>query len=252
MTITPKTTVHTLLKEHPFLLDFLAGYHPEFRKLTNPVAATYGGPHGDPRRGGRAGQRPAQPTHERHRRRDRGQDGLATGDRRRRQRRHYGPCAPRRAARDRQGPPRRQAHGRAQASASSELIEDVEATEIAAMEQELIEGGVPDPRSSASATCTCRCSRRPREPRAGQGPGRSPHRHLPAREPGAAAGHGLAAQGRRDDRRAAGTPRSGSASSRPSAASSTACSRPTSHYLRKENQLFPFLEKHGVEGPSPR
>ena len=22
------------------------------------------------------------------------------------------------------------------------------------------------------------------------------------------------------------------------------------HYLRKENQLFPFLEKHGVEGPS--
>ena len=37
MTITPKTTVHTLLKEHPFLLDFLAGYHPEFVKLTNPV-----------------------------------------------------------------------------------------------------------------------------------------------------------------------------------------------------------------------
>ena len=35
--ITPKTTVHTLLKEHPFLLDFLAGYHPEFKKLTNPV-----------------------------------------------------------------------------------------------------------------------------------------------------------------------------------------------------------------------
>ena len=22
------------------------------------------------------------------------------------------------------------------------------------------------------------------------------------------------------------------------------------HYLRKENQLFPFLEQHGVEGPS--
>ena len=37
MTITPKTTVHTLLKEHPFLLDFLAGYNPEFKKLTNPV-----------------------------------------------------------------------------------------------------------------------------------------------------------------------------------------------------------------------
>src|SRR5665648_1210444 len=37
MTITPKTTVHTLLKEYPFLLDFLAAYHPEFGKLTNPV-----------------------------------------------------------------------------------------------------------------------------------------------------------------------------------------------------------------------
>ena len=36
-TITPKTTVHTLLKEYPFLLDFLADYHPEFKKLTNPV-----------------------------------------------------------------------------------------------------------------------------------------------------------------------------------------------------------------------
>src|SRR5664280_1789008 len=35
--ITPKTTVHTLLKEYPFLLDFLAGYHPEFERLTNPV-----------------------------------------------------------------------------------------------------------------------------------------------------------------------------------------------------------------------
>ena len=37
MNITPKTTVHTLLKEYPFLLDFLAGYNPEFGKLTNPV-----------------------------------------------------------------------------------------------------------------------------------------------------------------------------------------------------------------------
>ena len=37
MTITPKTTIHTLLKEYPFLLDYLAGYHPEFKKLTNPV-----------------------------------------------------------------------------------------------------------------------------------------------------------------------------------------------------------------------
>src|SRR5665647_1570486 len=37
MTITPKSTVHTLLKEYPFLLEYLAAYHPEFGKLTNPV-----------------------------------------------------------------------------------------------------------------------------------------------------------------------------------------------------------------------
>ena len=36
-TITPKTTVGTLLKAWPFLLDFLADYHPEFGKLRNPV-----------------------------------------------------------------------------------------------------------------------------------------------------------------------------------------------------------------------
>jgi len=38
LTRTRKTTVHTLLKEYPFLLNYLAEeYHPEFRKLANPV-----------------------------------------------------------------------------------------------------------------------------------------------------------------------------------------------------------------------
>jgi DUF438 domain-containing protein len=37
MTITPKTTVHILLKEHPFLLEYLVGYHAEFQKLANPI-----------------------------------------------------------------------------------------------------------------------------------------------------------------------------------------------------------------------
>ncbi len=37
MTLTPKTTVHTLLKEYPFLLDYLVGYDPEFAKLANPI-----------------------------------------------------------------------------------------------------------------------------------------------------------------------------------------------------------------------
>lgn len=35
--ITPQTTVHDLLKAHPELLDFLVAYHPEFRLLKNPA-----------------------------------------------------------------------------------------------------------------------------------------------------------------------------------------------------------------------
>jgi hypothetical protein len=37
VTLTPKTTIHTLLKEYPFLLEFLTAYSPEFKKLSNLV-----------------------------------------------------------------------------------------------------------------------------------------------------------------------------------------------------------------------
>ena len=37
MVITPQTTIHSLLSEHPFLKDFLTAYNPEFKKLANPV-----------------------------------------------------------------------------------------------------------------------------------------------------------------------------------------------------------------------
>jgi hypothetical protein len=37
MKLTPKTKVMALIKEHGFLLDFLAGYAPEFEKLKNPI-----------------------------------------------------------------------------------------------------------------------------------------------------------------------------------------------------------------------
>ncbi len=37
MDITPETTVHALLKEYPPLLDFLTDYHPSLRKLSNPA-----------------------------------------------------------------------------------------------------------------------------------------------------------------------------------------------------------------------
>lgn len=37
MSLGPQTKVHDLLEEHPYLLDWLAGYAPEFAKLKNPV-----------------------------------------------------------------------------------------------------------------------------------------------------------------------------------------------------------------------
>ncbi|RJQ55987.1 MAG: DUF438 domain-containing protein [Actinobacteria bacterium] len=37
MELTAKTTIKSLLKEHPYLLDFLIEYRPEYGKLANPV-----------------------------------------------------------------------------------------------------------------------------------------------------------------------------------------------------------------------
>ena len=37
MELTPKTRLEDVLKEYPFLVDFLADYKPEFRKLRNPL-----------------------------------------------------------------------------------------------------------------------------------------------------------------------------------------------------------------------
>jgi len=37
MELTPKTRIFTLIKQHDFMLDFLAEYAPEFAKLKNPV-----------------------------------------------------------------------------------------------------------------------------------------------------------------------------------------------------------------------
>ena len=97
-----------------------------------------------------------------------------------------------------------------------ELIQDVEATEIAAMEQKLIEGGVPD--TEVKRLCDVHVqvfadALADHEPitRAG----RPPAGHVPAREPGAAAGDRLAAQGGRGDRRAAGRRRVGAPQGRP-------------------------------------
>ena len=114
LTITPKTTVHTLLKEYPFLLDFLAATAPSSTSSrTRCCAAPSDAWRRSTRR--RAGQRAAEPA-----------DGRLAGEiaRARRaaagDRRHPGgdidPARLARRARHHRGPARRPAHGRAQAA----------------------------------------------------------------------------------------------------------------------------------------
>ena len=143
LTITPKTTVHTLLKEYPFLLEYLAGYHPEFGKLTNPVLRRTMGRMATLDKAAQHGQRAAQPADARPGRRDRDA------------RRALAPTIADMPGVDTVDPARlaelAAIVGELHAGKTAEevkprfeeLIADVEATEIAAMEQQLIEGGVP-------------------------------------------------------------------------------------------------------------
>ena len=131
-----------------------------------------------------------------------------------------------------------------------ELIQDVEATEIAAMEQKLIEGGVPD--TEVKRLCDVHVQVFA-DALAG---------HEPISVP---AGHPLDTFQRENQAllqvtaslrkvaEAIGEPPDGAAWARLKGALSDTVERLAGvdkHYLRKENQLFPFLEEHGVEGPS--
>jgi DUF438 domain-containing protein len=205
LTITPKTTVHTLLKEYPFLLDFLAAYHPEFKKLTNPVLRRTVGRMATLDAVAEQGNVPLN---------------VLTGDIADEIEKRTGsrPAIADVADAGTIDPARLEAlhaivkdlHAGMTVEEVKprfeELIQDVEATEIAAMEQKLIEGGVPD--GEVKRLCDV-------------------HVQVFA---DALAGH-----------------------ERLKGALGDTLERLTevdAHYLRKENQLFPFLEEHGVEGPS--
>ncbi|HEY5113774.1 MAG TPA: DUF438 domain-containing protein, partial [Coriobacteriia bacterium] len=249
MTITPKTTIHTLLKEYPFLLDFLAGYHPEFKKLTNPVLRRTVGrmttldavaEQGNvplnqlmldlaAQIEAKAGTRPEIAD----------APGVDTVDPARLEELaaivgelHAGKTAD-------EVKPR-----------FEELIADVEATEIAAMEQKLIEGGVPA--DDVKRLCDVHV----------QVFADALEGHAAVSVP---AGHPLDTFQRenrallqitaslRKVAEAIGEPPAPDAWGRLKTALASTVDRVAeinAHYLRKENQLFPYLEEHGVEGPS--
>ena len=215
LTLTPKTTIHTLLKEYPFLLDFLADYHPEFKKLTNPVLRRTVGRMATLDTVAEQGNVPL----------NRLTDDIATEVEKR-----TGTRPPVADVADVETiDPARLAELHA-------IVKDLHAgktvEEVKPRFEELIAGrrGHRDRRHGAEAhrgrrprqrgqaplrRARAGVRRRARGPRGGHGAGRAPDRHVPAREPGAAAGHGVAAQGRRGHRRAAGRRRVGPPQGRP-------------------------------------
>ena len=249
LTLTPKTTVHTLLKQYPFLLDFLADYHPEFKKLTNPVLRRTVGRMATLDAVAAQGNVPLNKLI----------DDIATEVQARTGERP--PVADVADART-IDPARLEAlhqivkdlHAGKSVDevkpAFEELIADVEATEIAAMEQKLIEGGVPD--SEVKRLCDVHV----------QVFADALEGHEPITAP---PGHPLDTFQRenravlqvtaslRKVAEAVGEPPDGAAWARLKDALAGTVERLSeveTHYLRKENQLFPYLEEHGVEGPS--
>jgi DUF438 domain-containing protein len=250
ITITPKTTIGTLLKEYPFLKGYLAAYHPEFRKLTNPILRyTMGGM----ATVDKAAQMACVPLNE-------FMTDIATAVEKKTGTRPpvadsaaAGGIDPQRLEALKQiivdlhaGQPMDELTARFAA-----LIEDVEAGEIAAMEQRLIDEGMPA--TEVKRLCDVHV----------QVFAEALDEHPAV---AAAPGHPIDTFRRENQallqlltslRKVAGAIRaaddSGAAWAQFKPALGGSLERVTEmelHYLRKENQLFPFLEKHGVEGPS--
>ncbi len=250
LTLTPKTTVHTLLREYPFLIDFLAAYHPEFKKLTNPVLRKTVGRMATLDAVAEQGNVPLNQL----------TDDIASEIERQTGTR---PAIADSAAAGGIDPARLEAlkqiikdlHGGHPMDELTErfgeLIKDVEAGEIAAMEQRLIEEGMPE--SEVKRLCDVHV----------QVFSGALDAHAAVSAP---AGHPIDTFQRENQallqvttslRKVAGAIREAAdqaeawARLKPALAGALERVREMDlHYLRKENQLFPFLEKHGIEGPS--
>ncbi|HJW74285.1 MAG TPA: DUF438 domain-containing protein [Thermoleophilia bacterium] len=249
MVITPQTTVNTLLGEYPFLKDFLVGYNPEFKKLANPVLRrTMGRMATLERAAGMAGVPLEEMQHD-----IAAEIGRVTG------------VTPEIQAKAgfTTVDPARQAELKAivkelHAGASPDdlkdrfamLIEDIEATEIAAMEQKLIEEGIPE--AEVKRLCDVHVqvfAEALDEHDAVQAPEGHPvdtfmrenqaFRQVLVSLRKVAETIGKPARREEWERLA------------PAFRATTDRVREFErHYVRKENQLFPFLERHGIEGPS--
>lgn len=249
MELSPATTVHDLLATHPELLDFLTGWAPEFEKLRNPVLRNTIGRAATIEAAAAMAKRPvgelleaieAQLTMQQIHAAD-ATDGaptesLAPDERSRRQ--------------DALKDIVRRLHDGASVdevkSSFDELIADVDATEIAAMEQSLIAEGMPVEEVQRLCDVHVSVFKDALEDR-------------PA-APGLPDDHPVSAYLKENVEiiRITGDLRTALAALE--ADPETALPQIIGllgelggidvHYIRKENQLFPALESHDVEGPT--
>jgi DUF438 domain-containing protein len=242
MILTPETRIHDLLTEYPHLLDFLAAYRPDFQKLKNPVLRSTVGRVATLATAAAMGNVPL-PTLIADLER-----AIAAGP--------GGPAssAPAAGAGDKgkietlkgiirdlhAGVPMPEVKRR-----FAELVQDVDPAEIATMEQQLIREGMPE--SEVKRLCDVHTQvfqeSLDQQPAADVPPGHPVHTfRLENRALEQAGADFLAALPAAGDSTAGVKPELRVAFER--------LAEVEKHYLRKEYQLFPFLEKHGFSGPS--
>lgn len=246
MLLSEKTRIGELLKNFPFLLDYLAGYTPEFEKLRNPILRNTFGRIATLKMASSMGKVPLGKLLEDLRR--------TIEERTGEQVELQSPAAVLEEERGRlellkgiikdlhAGIPLEEAKLRFAA-----LLEHVEPTEIAKMEQQLMAEGMPQAEIKRLCDVHVQVFKASLDQQA--------HPSLPGGHPV----HTFLAENRALELEAetlrrlldalAGT---GPLVKEQAEVFSAAVERLATierHYLRKENQLFPFLEKHGIVGP---
>jgi DUF438 domain-containing protein len=244
--ITPKTTIGTLLGEHPFLLGYLVKYHPEFKKLMSPIARHTIGRFATLERAAEIAGIPPEVFVADIAAKISAETGTAPpvpaageADSARQEelkaiiRELHAGCTPEEVQ-----------------SRFKALIQDVDATEVARMEQALIKEGLAEEEVKRLCDVHMKVFQESLEK---------------APTPSAPPGHPVdtflrenravleVTQALRESAARLGTTAEPSAWNREKPAMAKGAERLREyerHYVRKENQLFPFLETHGLEGPT--
>lgn len=244
-TLTPKTTVHELLEAFPFLLDYLAGYHPKFAILRNAAMRATMGRIATLEQVAGIGDVPLERLLKDLAARIGEQTGAA-------------PAVEAVAAAG--GPDRaktetlkkiiRSLHeGKDSAAARAEfarLLGQVQPNEIAAMEQELIREGMPVGEIHKLCDLHVNVFRESLETHEDvqAPPGHPVHTYL-------AENHEIMRRADLFTERCRNMPEPAQAENWNGLREAlNAMAAVETHYTRKENQLFPYLEKHGFTGPS--